>query len=105
MQRLILSAVALSLFCGPALAQPQYAADDWCDKLARSVGGGMNVVAVCRRDEKKAQQKIRMMGYTPERITTWCDEVATQGTNSGGSYQVYLECVQDEYAGRGAAPQ
>ena len=94
-----------AVFCGPALAQPQYPIDDWCKKLARIAGGGMNAVAICRSDEKKAQQKVRMMGYTPERIATWCDNVATQGTDSDGSYQVYLKCVQDEFTGRGSPTQ
>lgn len=105
MLKLISSVLALALYCSPVMAQPKYAVDDWCRKLSRSVGGGANVIAVCLRDEKEAEQKIRLMGYTPERIANWCDDVATRGTNTAGSYQVYLECVQDEFAGKGSAPE
>ncbi|NQV20231.1 MAG: hypothetical protein HQ511_02310 [Rhodospirillales bacterium] len=105
MRRMFASILVFSALSGPALAEPKYPIEAWCKSLTKSMGGGVAIESQCLNNEKKAQQKVRVMGYTPERVTTWCNSVATEGTQSEGSYQVYLGCVQDELAGRGSAPQ
>jgi hypothetical protein len=42
--------------------------------------------------------QIQRLQPLPTRIQDWCDKVATQGTGSRGSYQIYLGCVQQELA-------
>jgi hypothetical protein len=86
-------AQAISFACA---AVPNYAVEEWCDKVARSVGPRSEVIyGGCIRDEQSAYDRLKTeWDMAPSAAQSWCDQV---GRSVGpGSYQILLRCLEDE---------
>jgi len=97
MLRIVLAG-SVTLLATPAWSAdvPSYPVEDWCETVSQSVGGSYVIKQGCTEQDNDARGEIQRMPAIPDRIHGWCDQVATQGTGSSGSYQIYLGCVQQE---------
>lgn len=93
---LAIGSVALLATSAWSADVPSYPVGDWCEMVSQSVGGSYVIKQGCIEQENDARSEVQRMPSTPDRIHGWCDRVATQGTGSSGSYQIYLGCVQQE---------
>ncbi|HSR70947.1 MAG TPA: hypothetical protein VLL72_01080 [Kiloniellales bacterium] len=79
-------------------AEPTYPIEDWCAQVSMVLGGSNAIERGCIARETRARQTIRDLDPIEPPIHEHCDEAATVGTGSHGSYLVYLDCVREERA-------
>jgi hypothetical protein len=83
--------VAFSLVALP-LGAHAYDIEAYCRQVDAAAGGGSQLEAACREQERAAQYNISRMSV-PSRIMKYCEEV---GQSAGGSYHYMEACLREE---------
>jgi hypothetical protein len=83
--------IALSLAALPVAAHA-FDIDAYCKQMGADAGGGAQLEAACREQERRARSNIESM-TVPSSIMEYCQGV---GQSAGGSYQFMEECLQEE---------
>ena len=83
--------IAFSLVALP-LGVHAYDIEAYCQQVGAAAGGGAQLEAACREQERAAQNNISRMSV-PSHIMSYCQEV---GQSAGGSYQFMEACLKEE---------
>jgi hypothetical protein len=83
--------IAFGLVALP-LGARAYDIEAYCQQVGAAAGGGTQLEAACREQERTAQSNISRMS-APSRVMNYCQEV---GQSAGGSYQFMEECLKEE---------
>jgi len=83
--------IAFSLIALP-LGAHAYDIEAYCTQVGAAAGGGAQLEAACRDQERTAKDNISQMSVPP-RVLNYCREV---GESAGGSYQFMESCLKEE---------
>jgi hypothetical protein len=81
---------------GRASEIPIYPVEQWCDKVAKSVGArSEQIYGGCISQEQSAYDGLKNRWSTfPSATQSWCDRVAR--SSGAGSYTILSGCVEQE---------
>jgi hypothetical protein len=83
--------IAFGLVALP-LGAHAYDIEAYCQQVGAAAGGGAQLEAACREQERTAQNNISRMSV-PSHVMKYCQEV---GQSAGGSYRFMEECIKEE---------
>jgi hypothetical protein len=83
--------IAFSLVALP-LGARAYDIEAYCQQVGAAAGGGAQLEAACRAQERTAKDNIGRMSV-PSGILKYCRQV---GQSAGGSYQFMEACIKEE---------
>jgi len=86
-----LKLIATCLTALPFAAQA-FDIDAYCQQVGAAAGGGAQLEADCREQERTARNNIEGMSVAP-RVLDYCRQI---GQSAGGSYRFMESCLREE---------